>query len=95
MPAGPLPPTATNPDQEANTDEQADPPQPQRAIAKQAEGGAIVPDQSQVQQSRNPALADARWQVLQPPLLPPEKVIKKLKRADLESIVSYFVTNAL
>ena len=32
---------------------------------------------------------------LQPPLLPPEKVIKKLKRADLESIVSYFVTNAL
>ena len=32
---------------------------------------------------------------LQPPPLPPEKVIKKLKRAELESIVSYFVTNAL
>ena len=32
---------------------------------------------------------------LQPPPLPPEKVITKLKRAELESIVSYFVTNAL
>ena len=32
---------------------------------------------------------------LEPPPLPPEKVIKKLKRAELESIVSYFVTNAL
>jgi len=32
---------------------------------------------------------------LQPPPLPPEKVIKKLKRAELESIVSYFVINAL
>ena len=32
---------------------------------------------------------------LQPPPLPPEKVIKKLKRVELESIVSYFVTNAL
>ena len=32
---------------------------------------------------------------LQPPPLPPEKVIKKLKRAELESIVSYFVTTAL
>ena len=32
---------------------------------------------------------------LEPPQLPPEKVIKKLKRAELESIVSYFVTNAL
>ena len=32
---------------------------------------------------------------LEPPTLPPEKVIKKLKRAELESIVSYFVTNAL
>ena len=32
---------------------------------------------------------------LQPPPLPPDKVIKKLKRAELESIVSYFVTNAL
>ena len=32
---------------------------------------------------------------LQPPPLAPEKVIKKLKRAELESIVSYFVTNAL
>ena len=32
---------------------------------------------------------------LQPPPLPPEKVIKKLKRAELESIVAYFVTNAL
>ena len=32
---------------------------------------------------------------LQPPSLPPDKVIKKLKRAELESIVSYFVTNAL
>ena len=32
---------------------------------------------------------------LQPPPLPPEKVIKKLKRAELESIVSYFVTNSL
>ena len=32
---------------------------------------------------------------LQPPPLPPEKVIKKLKRAELESIVSYFVANAL
>ena len=32
---------------------------------------------------------------LQPPPLPPEKVIKKLKRAELESIVSYFVTAAL
>ena len=32
---------------------------------------------------------------LQPPPLPPDKVIKKLKRAELESIVSYFVANAL
>ena len=32
---------------------------------------------------------------LEPPPLPPEKVIKKLKRAELESIVSYFVTNTL
>ena len=32
---------------------------------------------------------------LVPPPLPPEKVIKKLKRAELESIVSYFVTNSL
>ena len=32
---------------------------------------------------------------LQPPPLPPEKVIKKLKRAELEAIVSYFVINAL
>lgn len=32
---------------------------------------------------------------LQPPPLPPEKVIKKLKRAELESIVSCFVTTAL
>ena len=32
---------------------------------------------------------------LQPPTLPPEKVIKKLKRAELEEIVSYFVANAL
>ena len=32
---------------------------------------------------------------LQPPPLPPNKVIKKLKRTELESIVSYFVTNAL
>ena len=32
---------------------------------------------------------------LQPPPLPPDKVIKKLKRAELESIVAYFVTNAL
>ena len=32
---------------------------------------------------------------LQPPPLPPEKVIKKLKRAELESIIAYFVTNAL
>ena len=32
---------------------------------------------------------------LEPPQLPPEKVIKKLKRAELESIVSYFVTNVL
>ena len=32
---------------------------------------------------------------LEPPSLLPEKVIKKLKRAELESIVSYFVTNAL
>ena len=32
---------------------------------------------------------------LQPPPLPQEKVIKKLKRAELESIVSYFVSNAL
>ena len=32
---------------------------------------------------------------LQPPALPHEKVIKKLKRAELESIVSYFVSNAL
>ena len=32
---------------------------------------------------------------LQPPPLPHEKVIKKLKRAELESIVSYFVSNAL
>ena len=32
---------------------------------------------------------------LKPPPLPPEKVIKKLKRAELESIVSYFVAHAL
>ena len=32
---------------------------------------------------------------LEPPQLPPEKVINKLKRAELESIVFYFVTNAL
>ena len=32
---------------------------------------------------------------LEPPQLPPEKVINKLKRAELESIVSYFVTNVL
>lgn len=32
---------------------------------------------------------------LQPPPLPPDKVIKKLKRTELESIVSYFVTNIL
>lgn len=32
---------------------------------------------------------------LQPPSLPPDKVIKKLKRAELELIVSYFVANAL
>ena len=32
---------------------------------------------------------------LQPPPLPPDKVIKKLKRAELESIVAYFVTSAL
>jgi len=32
---------------------------------------------------------------LQPPPLPPEKVIKKLKRVELESIVFYFVSNAL
>ena len=32
---------------------------------------------------------------LNPPPLPPEKVIKKLKRAELESIVSYFVAHAL
>ena len=32
---------------------------------------------------------------LQPPALPHEKVIKKLKREELESIVSYFVSNAL
>ena len=32
---------------------------------------------------------------LQPPSLLPDKVIKKLKRAELESIVFYFVTNAL
>ena len=32
---------------------------------------------------------------LEPPPLPPHKVIKKLKRAELESIVAYFVTNAL
>ena len=32
---------------------------------------------------------------LEPPQLPLEKVIKKLKRAELESIVSYFVTNVL
>ena len=32
---------------------------------------------------------------LQPPPLPCEEVIKKLKRAELESIVSYFVSNAL
>ena len=32
---------------------------------------------------------------LEPPPLPPEKVIKKLKRAELEPIVSYFVTNSL
>ena len=32
---------------------------------------------------------------LQPPALPPDKVVKKLKRAELESIVAYFVTNSL
>ena len=32
---------------------------------------------------------------LQPPPLPPEKVIKKLKRAELESIISYLVTTVL
>ena len=32
---------------------------------------------------------------LQPPPLPPDKVIKKLKRAELEAIVSYFVANTL
>ena len=32
---------------------------------------------------------------LKPPSLPPAKVIKKLKRAELESIVYYFVANAL
>ena len=32
---------------------------------------------------------------LQPPPLPANKVIKKLKRAELEAIVSYFVINAL
>ncbi|CAI8160486.1 MAG: Uncharacterised protein [Prochlorococcus marinus str. MIT 9215] len=32
---------------------------------------------------------------LDPPPLSPEKVIKKLKRAELELIVSYFVSNAL
>ena len=32
---------------------------------------------------------------LEPPQLPPEKVINKLKRSELESIVFYFVTNAL
>jgi len=32
---------------------------------------------------------------LEPPQLPLEKVINKLKRAELESIVFYFVTNAL
>ena len=32
---------------------------------------------------------------LQPPPLPPDKVIRKLKRAELESIVAYFVNNAL
>ena len=32
---------------------------------------------------------------LHPLPLSPDKVIKKLKRAELESIVSYFVTNAL
>ena len=32
---------------------------------------------------------------LQPPPLSPDKVIKKLKRAELEAIVSYFVANAL
>ena len=31
----------------------------------------------------------------QPPSLPPAKVIKKLTRAELESIVYYFVANAL
>ena len=32
---------------------------------------------------------------LKPPQLPPEKVINKLKRSELESIVFHFVTNAL
>ena len=32
---------------------------------------------------------------LQPPPLPPDKVIKRLKRAELESIVAYFAINAL
>ena len=32
---------------------------------------------------------------LAPPPLPPDKVIKKLKRAELVSIVAYFVTSAL
>ena len=32
---------------------------------------------------------------LKPPPLPPEKVVKKLKRAELEAIVFYFVANTL
>jgi uncharacterized protein YaaW (UPF0174 family) len=32
---------------------------------------------------------------IEPPLLPVDKVLKKLKRADLEKIVSYFVSSIL
>ena len=32
---------------------------------------------------------------IEPPLLPIDKVLKKLKRADLEKIVSYFVSSVL
>ena len=32
---------------------------------------------------------------MEPPLLPIDKVLKKLKRADLEKIVSYFVSSVL
>lgn len=34
-------------------------------------------------------------QNIEPPLLPIDKVLKKLKRADLEKIVSYFVSSVL